>query len=337
MTLTRPHARAIVAAAIVLLTFDLLVFAAGESPWIALSRGLAGSLGTAYGVGQVLYKATSLAIAGAAFSVAYRAGLFNVGLEGQLSLAALASGVVGARLGWAPWWLALPLAVAAAVAVGGAWAAIAAWLRVAFGAHEVITTILLNRLADALIPLALAHGLGDGGVRTGDVAHAATIPRLSTLTHALAGSAASLAVVLAVLTPALLDRWERRSIAGRELGLVGPSPDACRAAGVPVARRLFAALTLSGALAGLTACGVVLGYKGHYELGMTAGTGFAGIAVGLLGRGRPLGLLAAALLVGALQQAGLVLNASVPKEATDVLFGVVILAVAIAGRREEAR
>lgn len=337
MTWPRSRARAIVAAALVVATFNLLVFAAGEAPWSALGRGLAGSLGTAYGVGQVLYKATSLAIAGAAFHVAYRAGLFNVGLEGQIALAALAAGVAGSKLGWAPWWLALPLATACAVAVAGAWAAVAAGLRVRFGAHEVITTILLNRLADAVIPLALAHGLGESGVRTADVARAASIPRLSTLTHALAGSAASLAVALAVAAPLLLDRWERRAVAGRELGLVGLSPDACRAAGVPVAARLFVALTLSGAIAGLTACGAVLGYKGHYELGMTTGAGFAGIAVGLLGRGRPLGLLAAALLVGALQQTGLVLNATVPKEATDVLFGVVILAVAIAGRREEPR
>lgn len=337
MTLSRAHARGLVAAAIVLVTFDLLVFAAGEAPWSALARGLAGSLGNAYGAGQVLYKATSLAIAGAAFHVAHRAGLFNVGVEGQISLGALAAGVVGARLGWAPAWLALPLAATSAVLVAGGWASVAAWLRVRFGAHEVITTILQNRLADALIPLALAHGLGESGVRTGDVVRAAAVPRLSTLTHALAGSAASFAVLLALATPWLLDRWERRSVAGRELGLVGLGPEACRAAGVPVARRLFVALTLSGAVAGLTACGSVLGYKGHYELGMTAGTGFAGIAVGLLGRGSPVGLLAAALLVGTLQQTGLVLNATVPKEATDVLFGVVILAVAIAGRREEAR
>ncbi|MCC6648860.1 MAG: ABC transporter permease [Polyangiaceae bacterium] len=337
MTLVTRHARPVIAAALVLTLFNLLVFAAGEAPWRALVTGLEGSLGTAYGLGQVLYKATSLAIAGAAFQVAYRAGLFNVGIEGQIALAALAAGVVGARLGWAPAWIAVPVAGGAAVGVAAGWAALAGWLRVRFGAHEVITTILQNRLADALLPLALAHGLGETGVRTRDVAASAAIPRLSVLSHALAGSAASFAVLLALVTPWLIDRWERRAKVGREVGLVGLGPEACRAAGVPVSSRLLVALTLSGAVAGLTACGAVLGYKGHYELGMTTGVGFAGIAVGLLGRGTPLGLLAAALLVGALQQTGLVLNATVPKEATDVLFGAVILAVATTGRREVTR
>lgn len=337
MTRTRPVAHALLAAAIVLCTFNLLVFAAGDAPFGALMRGVSGALGNPYGLGQVVYKATSLAIAGTAFHVAYRAGLFNVGLEGQISLAAFTAGVVGARLGGAPAWVALPAVIACAMAVAGGWASIAAWLRARFGAHEVITTILQNRLADAVIPLLLAHGLGASGVRTADVAASATIPRLSSLTHSLAGSAASFAFLLAIAAPFAASWWERRSVVGREIGLVGLGADACRANGVPVAHRMFAALALSGAVAGLTACGTVLGYKGHYELGMTTGTGFAGIAVGLLGRGHPAGIIGASLLIGTLQQAGLVLNATVPKEATDVLFGVVILVVAIAGRREVAR
>ena len=113
---------------------------------------------------------------------------------------------------------------------------------------------------------------------------------------------------------------------------MGHNERACEAEGIAVSRRKILAMGLSGAIASLAMAGTVLGYKGYYEIGLGAGVGFGGIAVAFLGRGHPVGLLLAALLFGTLAQAGLVINAQVPKEATGILEAVVIIAVALASR-----
>ncbi|MCL2449654.1 MAG: ABC transporter permease, partial [Polyangiaceae bacterium] len=314
------------------LAFAVLVWVYGESPRDTIARVIAGTWGMAYGAGQVLYKATPLILTGAAVDVGLKAGVFNVGAEGQLAVAGLVAGWVGASLpANAPAGVAAPAAVLAAVLAGALWAAPPAWLRARFGAHEVISTIMMNRVADAVIGLALARGIGlPGTTRTADVAPGARLPGLSTLgLRWLHGSAVSVALPLAILTSLALSAWLARARIGREIVLVGLGPDACAAEGIPVARRMATALVFSGAIAGLAAIAPVLGYKGYFETGLGAGAGFTGIAVALLGHGQPAGLLFAALLFGTLEQGGLAINAYVPMEAMRVIEGVVILAVAL--------
>jgi ABC-type uncharacterized transport system permease subunit len=321
------------------LALALLVWLYGESPREVAGQLVAGTWGVAYGVGQVLYKATPLLLTGAAVDLALRGGLFNIGAEGQLAIAGLAVGTVGASLPpGTPAWIALPVVIAVACLAGAAWAGVPAILRARFGAHEVISTIMMNRIADAAVGLGLARGLSvPGTVRTPDVVAGARLPRLEALgLPSLHGSAVSLALPLAVLVAVLVAAWLARSRVGRETVLVGLSPAACAAERIPVARRVGGALILSGAVAGLACLAPVLGYKGYYESGMGAGAGFGGIAVALLGRGRPLGLVLAALLFGTLEQGGLVINARVPMEVTTVLQGVVIVAVALADARVRA-
>ena len=320
-----------------LLVFDLLVIASGDAPGSALARAFAGTWGTFYGAGQVLFKATPLLFSGLAFEVARRAGLFNIGVEGQAAVAGLACATVAARLpATCPALLAVPVALLAAMTAGGLFASIAGVLRARFGAHEVITTIMSNRIADALIGLLLAKGLGATDFRTPDIVAGARLPRLSSLAPGFAGSAASVSIFLAVLAAFGVSAFFRRSVRGREIGWIGKSPDACLAAGIPVSRRIFQAFVGSGAVAGLVAAATVLGYKGYYEAGLGAGAGFTGIAVALLGAGRPVGFVLAALFLGTLQQAGLALNATVPKEIMDVLSGVAILLVAAGSARRSA-
>jgi ABC-type uncharacterized transport system permease subunit len=153
------------------LALVLIVWACGESPREIAGAVARGTWGMPYGIGQVLYKATTLLLTGVAVDVALRAGLFNVGVEGQLAVAGLAMATAAARLPPAtPGWVALPAAVAVALAAGAAWAAIPALLRARFGAHEVISTIMMNRIADAAVGLALARGLAiPGTARTPDV------------------------------------------------------------------------------------------------------------------------------------------------------------------------
>jgi simple sugar transport system permease protein len=316
-----------------------LVWVYGESPRAIAAQLVAGTWAMPYGIGQVLYKATPLLLTGIAVDVALRAGLFNIGAEGQLAVAGLAVAAVGAHLpGGTPAWVALPVAVAVAPVAGAAWALLPAVLRVRYGGHEVISTILMNRIADGAVGLALARGLANPGtVRTPDVVPSARLPRLEALGwSALHGSAVSAALPLALVVAGIVALWLHRSRVGREVMLVGLAPRACAAERIPVGRRLAVGLVLSGAVAGLAAVGPVLGYKGYFEAGLGAGAGFGGIAVALIGRGHPVGLLMAALLFGTLEQGGLAINARVPMEVATVVQGVVIVAVAFADARIRA-
>jgi simple sugar transport system permease protein len=227
----------------------------------------------------------------------------------------------------------VPLALGAGAAAGAAWASVAGGLRVRAGASEVISTIVLNRIADALIPFLLSHGAGVEGTRTREAIAGARLPRLDRWVEAAHGSALSAALLLAVGLAVGAALWQRRTRAGREIGWVGEGASVCEAQGINVGGRILLAMALSGAAAGLGASATVLGYKGYHELGLGAGAGFGGVAVALIGRGHPIGMLLAALLLGTLQQAGLVLNATLPRESMDVLTAAVILLVAAGGTR----
>jgi simple sugar transport system permease protein len=325
-----------------LVVFNLIAYAFGESPRATVASAFAGTWGTAYGLGQVLFKATPLLCTGLAFHVALRAGLFNIGSEGQLALASLLAASAGTLLPAAtPAPVALALVGGVAVASGAAWAALPGLMRARLGVHEIISGIMLNRCVDVLLPWALVAGVGVTGLRTADLPSGARLPGLERWLSPFAGSAVSVAFPLVVAVVVVVYRWLERSRAGREMRWVGLGPEACEAQGVDVARRRVQAMLLSGALAALGVTGTVLGHKGYYELGLGAGAGLSGIAVAMVGRSGPVALVAAALVFGTLAQAGLAINARVPKEAMGVLEATVIVLVAVAaarppGRRERA-
>jgi simple sugar transport system permease protein len=272
-----------------IVVLNLLSFAFGVAPLATLRLAAAGSWGTPYGIGQVLFKATPLIFTGLSFEVALRAGLFNIGAEGQLALAALVAGVVGARLpAGTPWPVALVIEIAVAAATGAFVALAPAAMRARLGVHEIISTIMMNRIVDGVMPFALVTLLAAANLRTADIPKGAQLPKLDRFVSALDGSAASLAFPVAVALAFGVGAWLERSRIGREIGWIGKNAEACRAEGIPVARRLVQAMLLSGALAGLVMSATVLGYKGYEELGLGAGAGFTGIAVSLLGRGRPM-------------------------------------------------
>jgi simple sugar transport system permease protein len=316
-----------------LLVFDLIAFAFGQAPLATLRRAAEGSWGTPYGVGQLLFKATPLIFTGLAFDLALRAGLFNIGTEGQLGAASLVAALVAAHLpAWLPWPLGVVVALAVAAATGALVALPPALMRARLGVHEIISGIMMNRIVEVLLPWVLGAVLVSSTLRTPDILPSAAMPRLERV-H---GSAVSLAFVLAVVT-AFGVHWALvKSRAGREMRWVGLGAEACRAEGVDVPRRVLGAMLLSGAVAALAMSGTVLGYKGYYELGLGAGTGFSGIVVAMLGRGNPLGIVVAAVLLGTLEQAGFAINARVPKEAMDVVEAVAIVLVAIAYRQAGA-
>jgi len=308
---------------------DLLILSFGQSPGAVYRLLLDGTWGNAYGFGQVLYKATTLVFTGLAVALGLRAGLFNIGAESQLAAGGFCAALVGLLLPpGIPALLCLPVYVLAAALGGGAVGAVPGWLKARFGAHEVIVTIMLN-----FIVLALLNYLTSTRLHVPDTLHTAEIrsgqlARLADLSPAFQGSAANMAIVLAVLAMIGLWWFLFRTRRGFELRAVGLQPQAAEYGGIDVGAVTWRALALSGAIAGIGGLNYVLGYKHYYEEGFATGAGFLGIAVALVGRSHPIGIGLAALLFATLSQGGLAVNALVPKQMVDVLQAVVILAVA---------
>lgn len=318
----------IVAILIAVVVGDLLILSFGQSPGSVYRLLLEGTWGNAYGFGQVLYKTTTLTFTGLAVALALRAGLFNIGAEGQLAAGGFLAAVLGLVLpAGTPGVLAVPLCIVAAAVGGGAVGAVPGALKARFGAHEVIVTIMLNFITLALLNwIVAAHLHVPETLHTPDV-HAGAIPRLA---GPFAGSAANWTIVLAVIAAAAVWWYLFRTRRGYELRAVGLQPDAAEYGGVRVGGVWMRAMAVSGALAGLGGVNFVLGYKHYYEDGFAGGAGFLGIAVALVGRNDPVGVVLAALFFATLSQGGLAINAVVPKQMVEVLQGVVILAVAIA-------
>ncbi|HJQ53116.1 MAG TPA: ABC transporter permease, partial [Gemmatimonadaceae bacterium] len=313
----------LVALLVALICGDLLILSYGQSPAAVYRLLLEGTWGNAYGFGQVLYKATTLAFTGLAVSYGLRAGLFNIGGESQLAAGGFAAALAGLALpGGAPLVIALPLCMIAAGTAGGVVGAVPGYLRTRFGAHEVITTIMLNFVVLALLNWFIAGHLHVPETLHTPEIHAGVLPRLSDLDSRFHGSAANLALVVAVVVALAVWFYLFRARGGYELRAVGLQPDAAEYGGISVGRVWMRAMTWSGVIAGVGGINYVLGYKHYYEDGFASGAGFLGIAVALVGRNHPIGVLVAAFLFATLSQGGLAIHAFVPKQMMDVLQGV---------------
>jgi general nucleoside transport system permease protein len=308
---------------------DVLILSFGQSPGAVYRLLIDGTWGNAYGFGQVLYKATTLVFTGLAVALGLRAGLFNIGAESQLAAGGFCAALVGLALpAGIPALLCLPIYVLAAALGGGMVGAVPGVLKARFGAHEVIVTIMLN-----FIVLALLNYLTSARLHVPDTLHtpeitSGALPRISDYVRSFQGSAANVTILLAIVTAIVFGWFLFRTRRGFELRAVGLQPRAAEYAGVNVANVTWRALAISGAIAGIGGLNYVLGYKHYYEEGFATGAGFLGIAVALVGRSHPVGIVLAALLFATLSQGGLAVNALVPKQMVDVLQAVVILAVA---------
>ncbi|HEY5061990.1 MAG TPA: ABC transporter permease [Gemmatimonadaceae bacterium] len=319
----------VVALLVAALVGDALIVMFGQSPGAVYRLLLEGTWGNAYGLGQVLYKATTLTFTGLAVAVGLRAGLFNIGAESQLAAGGFAAALTGLLLpAGLPPLLTLPVYLVAAAAGGGIVGGIPGVLKAKFGAHEVITTIMLNFIVLALLNyLVAAHLKVADSLHTAEI-HAGALPRLSQYIAAFHGSAASVVLFIAALATALTWWFLFRTRRGFELRATGLQPAAAEYGGVDVRAVWWRAMTMSGALAGIGGLNFVLGYKHYYEDAFASGAGFLGIAVAIVGRNNPIGVAFAALVFATLSQGGLAVNALVPKQMVDVLQAVVIIAVA---------
>jgi simple sugar transport system permease protein len=320
----------VIALLIALIVGDILILSFGQNPGAVFRLLLEGAWGNAWGIGQVLYKATTLTLTGLAVAFALRAGLFNIGAESQLAAGGFTAAVMGLLLpSGTPAVIAVLLCIASA-AVGGAMVgAVPGVLKARFGAHEVIVTIMMNFIVLALLNYIVAAHLHVPETLRTPTIHAGSVPRLAAAVPAFHGAAANLTVAVAIVTAVAVWWYLFRTRGGYELRAVGLQPEAAEYGAINVHRVWLLAMTVSGAIAGLGGVNFVLGYKGYYEDGIAGGAGYLGIAVALVGRNHPFGIVLAALLFATLSQGGLAIHALVPKDLVDVLQALVIIAIAV--------
>ncbi len=313
----------------------VLMLVLGRDPGAALRALAVGSLGSAEAIGYTLYYATDMAFAGLAVAVAFQAGLFNIGAEGQATLGGLGVALVMLHLDGVPGWAAVPLSIIAGAAAGAAWAAIPGWLQARRGSHIVITTIMFNILAASLMGYLLVNVLmppGSSTVETRRFAHA--LPTLAAWGFP-STAPVNLALPLAVLAALSLWLLVWRTPWGYALRVLGGSAAVARYAGIDAARMTVAVMALSGALASGVAVNELLGAQHRLLLGFTGGAGFTGIAVSLMGRNHPAGVLPAALLFGALTQGGAELAFEVPDVPSEIVVLIQGLVILLAGAMGE--
>ncbi|MCA0918964.1 ABC transporter permease [Pseudooceanicola nanhaiensis] len=313
----------------------LVILAIGEDPLAALKLMVDGALGSTYGWGYTLYYATNFIFTGLAVSVAYHAQLFNIGGEGQATLGGLGVALMCLFIPWPHWTLAVLGAGLAAAAFGALWAAIPAYLQAKRGSHIVITTIMFNFIAGALLNYLLVNILKPMGSMDPATARFPEATNLPTLHEILApiginfSKAAPANVAFLIGLVACVAVWLLiwRTKLGYEIRAYGKSESAAVYAGISPVKIIMIAMLISGGLAGMMAVNNVMGEAERLVLNSTEGAGFIGIAVALMGRNHPFGVLLAAILFGFLYQGGaeLALWTKIPRELIVVIQALVIL------------
>jgi len=322
--------------AMALVVSGLIILAIGEDPIAAVGIMINGALGYDEGIGYTLYYATNFIFTGLAVSVAFHAGLFNIGGEGQAYIGGLGVGLAMLAFdGVLPFIVLLPLGILASAAFGAAWAAVPAYLQAYRGSHIVITTIMFNFIAAALMVYLMVNVLIQPGQMSPEsrvFEQAAWLPQM----HQILGwfgievtpTPLNLAAVWAAICCVAVWIFIWRTRWGYELRAVGHNERAAVYAGIDPRRIVIVAMCLSGALAGFVGLNEIMGVHHRLLLNFTAGYGFTGIAVSLMGRNHPIGVVLASLLFGILYQGGAELAFEVPtitREMVVTIQGLVIL------------
>ncbi len=322
---------------------SLIILAIGKNPLTVYAVMIQFGLTRSDSLISILFKATPLILAGLAVAVSFRASLWNIGVEGQYYLGAFCAAYVGFAVRGLPAFVHLPLALLAAILGGVAWALVPIVLKLRRGAHEVITTIMMNYIASAVILYLIADIFRDPSqagtprVRTPELLATARVPSVAPLLHTLGVEIPGLdrlnwllpgAILLCVTLAFLFSRTRF----GYEVRAVALNPEAAEAAGIRNRRVQFLMFLLSGGIAGLVGLNDVLGNFGYLDIDFPKGLGFLGISVALVARNHPVGLILAALLFGFLDRGaqGVQFFSQVPKEVIVILQAAIILAIVVA-------
>jgi len=324
--LWRAIAVQVVAVLLAVLIGAIILIVSGANPLEAYAALLRGSFGTPTALGRTLEKATPLIFSGLAVAFAFKAGMFNIGAQGQLLFGAITAAFLGFTIHGLPAFIHIPLALIGGAVAGGLFGIIPGALKAYRGVHEVITTIMLNYIAINITDY-LADGPwkdtspGNVVARTPVIDPAAAIGRLGPVPIGFI-----IAIVMALIVWWLL----QKTTVGFEIRMVGLNPDASRYAGIKVARTLILTMVISAILAGIGGAIETQGVVGRFQPGFNTGLGFDGITVAMLGKTHPFGTIPAAILVGAMKAGSSEMQfaSGVAKEITDVIQALILFFVA---------
>ena len=318
-----------------LLVGALLVLAVGENPipvyWIFFKN----SIFSLNGIGFTLFYATPLIFTGLSVAFGFRCGLFNIGAEGQLYVAAILTALISIWLDGLSGWLLIPICFVVSFTAGGIWGGIPGLLKAKFGGHEVINTIMMNMIAWSLVNYLVVgpfHREGTQILETDFIPEAARIPRAHDILPFIPETIPlnfGFIVALFMCLVTYLVLWKTKW--GYEIRAVGISGTVSTYAGISVKKNMVLAMFIAGGFAGMVAIHEVMGYRYTYHDNFSQGVGFIGIAVALLGRNHPVGVILAAILFGALNRGSLFLDLnfdSLSKDLAMVLQGIIVLFVA---------
>lgn len=331
---------------IAFLIAGLVVWFLGESPILALKTMLTGALGSANGIGYTLYYATNFIFTGLSVAVAIHCGLFNIGSEGQAYIGGLGAALVAIGLGdHLPWFLTAPFAILSAALFGAAWAFLPAYLQARRGSHIVITTIMFNFIGAAIMVYLLVNVLKVPGAMAPETkvfAEGGQLPKIGWLVKPIdpgldsSPYAAPLNVSFFVALACCVAVWALiwRTRLGYEIRTTGQNPTAATYAGISYVRMVVITMLISGGLAGMMALNPVMGASARLQVEFVGGAGFVGIAVALMGRNHPAGILLAAILFGILYQGGDYLSFDMPLITRDMIVLIQGLVILFAGALE---
>ncbi|MGB6607279.1 MAG: ABC transporter permease [Atribacterota bacterium] len=340
----------LIAVTFALLVGAIVILLIGENPIFVYKTLFSNAIGNRDGWGNVLFRATPLIFTGLTVAFAFRCGLFNIGGEGQMYIGTFLATWVGFTFTNLPAFILLPLCILTAAAGGALWAAVPGILKAKTGVHEVIVTIMMNWIASSLtfflvlkFKAAPTEAMVAAGVKqmiphTSEIAQAARLPRLYNILKFLnidfpaynqVNVSFFIAIGVAILAYYIL--WKTNL--GYEIRAVGYSPLAAEYGGISVAKNIVIAMMISGAFAGLVGTNEVMGFKYRWRQELFTGLGFNGIAVALLGKNHPLGVVLAAILFGILNYGGAIVNiyteGRIPRELIMVLQAVIVIFVVI--------
>jgi len=340
----------LIAVIIALLVGAIVIILIGENPIFVYKTLFSYAIGNRDGWGNVLFRATPLIFTGLAVAFAFRCGLFNIGGEGQVYIGSFLATWVGFTFTNLPAFILIPLCILSAAAGGALWAAVPGILKAKMGVHEVIITIMMNWIAASLTFFLVlkfkepateamkAIGVKQMIPHTSEIAEAARLPRLYPIlqffnidfpSHNQVNVSFFIAIGVAILVYYIL--WKTNL--GYEIRAVGYSSLAAEYGGISVAKNIILAMMISGAFAGLVGTNEVMGYKYRWRPELFTGLGFNGIAVALLGKNHPLGVVLAAILFGILNYGGAIVNifteGRIPRELIMVLQAVIVIFVVI--------
>lgn len=314
-----------------------LTLFAGENPFHILMVLIKSAFGSRYDLGLTLFYTTPLIFTGLSVAIAFHAGLFNIGAEGQLLIGALTAAATGIWFSSLPFPIAPLVSLSFALIAAGFWGFLAGWLRAVRGSHEVIVTIMLNFIAAGItswMTLSIIPNPDSQNPETAHIAESFKLTPIDFISPLFPDTPVSIALLFAILLAIATWYFLNKTTLGFELKAVGQNPEAAERAGVSTRKIQILAMTLAGVLAGFVSSSEVLGSSGQFKIGFSPDYGFLGIAVALLAQNNPLGIILAAFLIGALHKGASDLDletATITRDFSKILQALIILGVSSQG------